>query len=310
MKVLITGSSGQVGTNLALALLELGCEVRGVDVRANSWTDRVPTDVVDLVAVARGEAWDLPFEPDCIVHLAAWAKVHDLVVDPTRALENIEMTCAALEAARRVGCPILVASSREVYGDIQLSSTPEHHADHVVAQSPYSASKLASEAMVHSYSRCYGLPCMVVRLSNVYGRYDCDLERMERVIPLFVRRINDDLPIRVFGPEKVLDFTYVDDCVQALVSGVQKLVGGAALGETTLNVSYGEGHSLLDLVGLIGTSLGRSPMVQLESVRVGEISRYVGDISRARSFLDYSPQVSLPEGIERYVQWWRDTGRL
>lgn len=298
-----------MGTNLAIALLREGHEVHGVDVRPNTWTDSIETDLVDLVAVARGSEWQPSFEPDCVVHLAAWAKVHDLVLRPAGALENVEMVFAALEVARRHDAPVLLASSREVYGDIQLTTTQEDHANHVVAESPYSASKLASEALTHSYSQCYEMPCLVVRLSNVYGRFDNDLQRMERVIPLLVDRINRGQPVQIFGPEKVLDFTHVDDCVSALVSGLHALMSGT-LRRETLNISFGEGNSLLDLVGFIESALGKSAEVECAPTRVGEITRYVGDVSRARLLLGYDPQIPLNDGIDRYVQWWRDKGFL
>lgn len=309
MRFLITGSSGQVGTNLGLALLREGHEVRGVDMRPNTWTEEIETDLVDLVEVARGARWPVSFTPDCVVHLAARAKVHDLVLEPAGALENMEMAYAALEVARRHGTPLLLASSREVYGDIALTTTQEDHANHVVAQSPYSASKLASEALVHSYSQCYGLPCLVVRLSNVYGRFDNDLQRMERVIPLLVDRINRGRPVTIYGPEKVLDFTHVDDCVSALVLGLHALMG-RKLRRDTLNISFGEGSSLLDLVGFIESSLGKQAEVECAPTRVGEITRYVGDVSRARALLGYDPEIPLKEGIDRYVTWWRDEGYL
>src|SRR4051794_13583126 len=101
MHVLITGSSGQIGTNLGLALLNRGDDVLGVDYRPNAWTDRIRTEVVDLVALGRGQLdWSPPVTPDVIVHLAAWAKVYQLVLEPRHALENVESSFAALEIAR------------------------------------------------------------------------------------------------------------------------------------------------------------------------------------------------------------------
>ena len=136
------------------------------------------------------------------MHLAAHAKVHQLVLEPAQALENIEMTVAALELRAGHATPIIFGSSREVYGDIHRHVTDEGMADFVVAESPYSASKIAGEAFLYSYARCYGLPVLVFRFSNVYGRYDNDLDRMERVIPLFLRQIVAGEPITVFGAEQ------------------------------------------------------------------------------------------------------------
>src|SRR5437667_17451 len=106
-----------------------------------------------------------------------------------------------------------------------------------VAKSPYSASKIAGEALLYSYARCYSLPMLVFRFSNVYGRFDNDLDRMERVIPLFVRKIYDGEPITVYGRDKMLDFTYVDDCISGLVPGINGLVEGRLVNQT-LNVPF------------------------------------------------------------------------
>src|SRR3954471_7353655 len=103
MRALITGSSGQIGTNLALVLAARGDEVRGIDSRPNEWTDKFATDVVDLVKLGRGELdWSTKDKPDVIVHLAAWAKVYQLVLQPRKAMENVEMSFAALELARKL----------------------------------------------------------------------------------------------------------------------------------------------------------------------------------------------------------------
>jgi len=310
MEILVTGSSGQIGTNLALALVGRGDVVLGLDKRPNPWTSRFETAIVDLVAVARGQArFELPFKPDLIVHLAAWAKVHQLVLEPDKSLENVEMSFAALEMARRWGCPIIFGSSREVYGDIRRHVTDESMADFVVAESTYSASKIAGEAFFYTYARCYGIPTLVFRFSNVYGRYDNDLERMERVVPLFVRRIYDDKPIVVYGRDKMLDFTYIDDCVSGVVAGVDALTSGRVVNQT-INVAYGQGQTLYDLVSLIELAVGKRAAATYEQPLTGEVTRYVADISKARQLLSYTPRTPLSAGIGMYVRWLRQSGWL
>jgi UDP-glucose 4-epimerase len=313
MHVLITGSSGQIGTNLALALFERGDTVEGVDVRPNTWTDRIPTHIADLTESTSlgGEAASVKLEasPDIVVHLAAHAKVFELVEHPRRALANIEMAFSALEFARERGLPLIFGSSREVYGDIQHHLVDENHADFVVAESPYSASKISCEALIYSYCRCYDLPFHVFRFSNVYGRYDCDIERMERVIPLFIRRIAADQPIVVYGPEKVLDFTFVDDCIDGIVRGIDALTSGRVANQT-FNLAFGQGVSLIDLVNIIGLALGKDPKVTCEATRSGEITRYVADISKARAHLGYEPRVRFTSGLPRAIAWQREAGFL
>ncbi|MBX0330461.1 NAD-dependent epimerase/dehydratase family protein [Oscillochloris sp. ZM17-4] len=312
MRVLITGSSGQIGTNLALRLLAEGHRVFGVDRRTNPWTDAFPTLLQDLAAPQRefsGGIGGAPYPAcDIVVHLAANAKVHELVEHPHRALENITLTFNVLEYCRANGLPIIFSSSREVYGDIHRYMTDEGSADFSYTESPYSASKIAGEALVYSYARCYGVPYIVFRFSNVYGRYDNDIERMERVIPLFIRRISRGEPVTVYGHEKVLDFTYVDDCVDGIVRGVQRLLTGEVQSRT-INLACGEGNSLVRMAELIGEALGVRPEIIVEPAkRVGEVSYYVADISLARELLGFAPQVGLAEGIRRAVAWSRADG--
>lgn len=310
MKILITGSSGQIGTNLALSLQKRGDQVLGIDKRANTWTTAFETHMIDLVALARQTAsWNPPFKPDVIVHLAAWAKVHQLVKEPQKSLENVEMAFAALELARHDRIPIIFGSSREVYGDIHRHITDEAQADFVVAESPYSASKIAGEAFFYSYARCYQLPYLVFRFSNVYGRYDNDLERMERVIPLFIRRIHDGVPIQVFGKNKMLDFTYVDDCIAGVSAGLDALIAGKVVNQT-INLACGQGQTLFDLVNLLEMALNKKAHATYKSSLKGEVTRYVADISKARELLGYEPTTPLTLGIQKTIQWWQDSKML
>jgi UDP-glucose 4-epimerase len=312
MKVLITGSSGQIGTNLALRLLDMGHQVQGIDRRENTWTDRIPTVGHDLCQGRVGEVLaqvgDAVF--DAVVHLAAHAKVHELVVHPDRALENVVETFHVLEFCRATRAPIVFGSSREVYGDIHRHLTDERQADFVVAESPYSASKIAGEALIYSYQRCYGLPHLVFRFSNVYGRYDNDLDRMERVIPLFIDLLARRQPVTIYGREKVFDFTYVDDCVTGVVAGIERLVNQSVQNQT-FNLAYGQGNTLVDLVTYISENLGTgAPEIIYEPARPGEVLRYIADIRKAENLLEYSPQTPLREGIRKTIAWARESGTL
>ncbi len=302
MKVLITGSSGQIGTNLAKACSGRGDEVVGIDRRENTWTSEIDTRMLDLRDVASGEMPD-GRHFDVVVHLAANAKVFELVEHPDRAMDNIKTLFNVLNYCREFNLPIIFSSSREVYGDIHRHVTDEASADFVVAESPYSASKIAGEAMIYSFAQCYKLPYLVFRFSNVYGRYDNDLERMERVIPLFYDRIARDQPIVVYGPEKVLDFTYIDDCIAGVMAGMDALVSGTAAGQT-INLANGQGSTLVDVVNILALSLGKKADATYEPTRVGEVTRYVADITKAKQLLGYGPKVPLSSGLIKAVEWY------
>jgi nucleoside-diphosphate-sugar epimerase len=315
MRVLITGSSGQIGTNLALQLLTAGHEVFGVDRRQNTWTDAFPTMLQDLSMPYRdfdgGIGGCVYPQCDVVVHLAANAKVHELVMYPHRALENITVTFNVLEYCRQQQLPIIFASSREVYGDIQRYLTDERTADFAFTESPYSASKIAGESLVYSYARCYALPYIVFRFSNVYGRYDNDIERMERVIPLFIREMAAGRPVTVFGRDKMLDFTHVDDCVRGIMSGIERIVAGH-ISAATINLAYGQGNTLVDMAHYVAQALHiPHPDIRIEeSKRIGEVTYYIADLARAQQLLDYAPQIPLVMGIQHAVDWQQQWSAL
>jgi UDP-glucose 4-epimerase len=307
MRVLITGSSGQIGTNLGLRLQEEGHYVFGIDKRINTWTQEIQTLLQDLSARYYEFKDGLgnvayPKDLDVVVHLAANAKVHELVQQPSRALDNIQMTFNVLEFCRQNDVPILFSSSREVYGDIHRYITEESYADFAFTESPYSASKISGEALIYAYAQCYGLRYLVFRFSNVYGRYDNDIDRMMRVIPKFIKKISRGETITVYGEQKVLDFTYVDDCIEGVRRGIDLLAGGQVANQT-INLAYGQGNSLIALAGFIGEALGSKPDMIIEPARVGEVTHYVANIGKARALLDYTPSTPLKAGISKAVAW-------
>jgi len=311
MKILVTGSSGQIGTNLALRLQRDGHHVFGVDKRQNTWTDEFPYLLQDLAghyAPFRGGINGVEYpDVDLVVHLAAHAKVHQLVRQPHRALENAVMTFNVLEYARLRQVPIVFSSSREVYGDVhRFEEYPEQAADFAFAESTYSASKIAGEAFIYSYARCYGLRYLVFRFSNVYGRYDNDLHRMVRVIPLFIHSMMRNEPITIYGGrDKTLDFTYVDDCIDGIASGIEALAAERVVNQT-INLAYGQGNTLVHCAERIASELGVDPQMTMAPSLLGEVTHYVADLSKAREFLGYDPKVPLDEGIARAVAWFRE----
>jgi UDP-glucuronate 4-epimerase len=310
VRILVTGSSGQIGTNLALRLLADGHEVFGVDQRMNTWTDAFQYLLQDLSGqyTASTDGIGVPYpETDLVVHLAAHAKVHQLVAQPHRALANTQMTFNVLEFCRLRQLPLVFSSTREVYGDVhRFEGYGEDTADFAFTESPYSASKIASEAFIYAYARCYGLRYLAFRFSNVYGRYDNDLHRMSRVLPLFMHQMARDEPITVYGgADKVLDFTYVDDCVDGIARGIEALADGRVSNET-INLAFGEGNTLVRAAELIAAELAVEPKMTIAPSLLGEVTRYVADIRKAHDLLGWTPQVPLDEGIPRAVAWFRE----
>jgi UDP-glucose 4-epimerase len=129
------------------------------------------------------------------------------------------------------------------------------------------------------------------------------------VIPLFIERIAREQPIVVFGREKVLDFTFVDDCVDGVLRGIDAVVSGKVRRET-INLACGQGATLVDVVNLIALALRKQPRVSYEPTRPGEVTRYVADLTKARELLGYQPRTPLSAGLPQAIEWQRSIGVL
>ncbi len=299
MKILVTGSSGTIGTRLCETLLQRSYDVLGVDWVRNKWQPAVDaittlTDLRDADAVNR-----MQFEGiDIIVHLAANARVYELVEDPARARDNMVSTFNVLEFARQKGIrKVLFASSRECYGNLPARKFKEELARIENCESPYTASKIAGEALVESYTRCYGIDHVIFRFSNVYGMYDDS----ERIVPLFICKMRASEPVTIFGEDKCLDFTYIDDTVEGIILTLTKF---DVVKNQTINLAYGEGTHLVNLAKKLKRLLKSKSEITLGASRTGEVVRFVADITKARTILGYDPKVSFRDGIQKSVEWY------
>jgi len=300
MRVLVTGSSGTIGTRLCEALLDRGDDVVGVDWVKNKWQDRVQqvTQIVDLRDKAAIGNLKLNGSFDALVHLAANARVYELVEHPDRALDNFITLFNALEIARTHGIKRFVfASSRECYGNLGADSFSEDLVRVENCESPYTASKVGGEALVESYTRCYGINHIIFRFSNVYGMYDDSV----RVVPLFIRLARKNEAFTVFGKDKCLDFTYIDDTVAGIILGLDKF---DAAKNDTYNLAYGEGTTLLHLADRVKELFKSTSEVTVGQPRTGEVIRYIADIAKAKKVLGYGPKTKFDEGIEKAAQWY------
>jgi nucleoside-diphosphate-sugar epimerase len=126
------------------------------------------------------------------------------------------------------------------------------------------------------------------------------------VIPLFIHSMLRGEPITIYGGrDKTLDFTYVDDCVDGIVRGIEALAERRVVNQT-INLAYGRGNTLVHCAERIAHELGVEPDMTLAPSLLGEVTHYVADLTRARELLGFDPQVPLDEGIARAVAWFRE----
>jgi UDP-glucose 4-epimerase len=112
-------------------------------------------------------------------------------------------------------------------------------------------------------------------------------------------------PVTVFGKDKVLDFTYVDDCVDGIARGVEALATGEVRNET-INLAFGQGNTIFRAAELIADELDVEAQIDTAPARLGEVTHYVADIRKANDLLGWQPRTSLDDGIPRSVAWFRE----
>ena len=299
-KILVTGSSGTIGTRLCETLMAKGYEVVGCDWMPNKFNKAVAkiTLDVDLRDKAKTMA-NLPKDVDMVIHLAANARVFDLVVEPDRARDNMETTFNILEYVRLNGIKrIAFASSREVYGNMENPVHAEGDERIHGCESPYTASKIAGEALMWAYQRCYGIDIVIYRFSNVYGMYD----ESNRFIPIMIGKAAKGETMTIFGKDKMLDFTYIDDTISGITLTIEKF---DSLKEDVYNIACGEGARLLDVAQMIKEEMGSQSEIALGENRTGEIVQYIADITKAKDKVCYEPHTKIREGVRRSVEWYR-----
>lgn len=303
-KILITGSSGTIGTRLFETLLGKGYEVVGFDKKENKWHKSLNDLTILGDLLVENDVKKIPTDIDLIIHLAANARVYDLVVDPNMALDNIKTTYNILDFARKNKIKrIIFSSSREVYGNRKKIIAKESDVDLQLCESAYSASKISDEVLVYSFSKCYEMDYIVCRFSNVYGMYD----ESERFVPLMLRDIKNNVDVNIFGKDKVLDFTYIDDCVAGVVKCVENFNKAK---NNIFNIANGKGSNLKDVAVLIKKMMKSKSKIILGKSRTGEVVKYVANISKAKKNIGYSPKFNLKEGLNLSIDWYKKNNAI
>jgi dTDP-glucose 4,6-dehydratase len=324
MKILVTGGAGFIGSAVVRKAIAAGHEVVNLDAityaaclaNVASVVDHpnyafVQVDICDASAVQN--AFDT-HAPDVVMHLAAESHVDRSIDSPGAFIEtNVTGTYNMLQAARTYwdakgrpdGFRFHHISTDEVYGT--LGDTGLFTEDTAYApNSPYSASKAASDHLVRAWHETYGLPVVLSNCSNNYGPYHFP----EKLIPVVILKALAGEPIPVYGKgENIRDWLYVEDHADALLTVLQK-------GELGRSYNIGGENEVrnIDLVKMICTALDRlqpgsalyAQQITFVQDRPGHDLRYAIDPTRISTELGWRPSVTLEQGLEKTVQWYLD----
>jgi dTDP-glucose 4,6-dehydratase len=241
---------------------------------------------------------DLAGQVDAIVNFAAETHVDRSLMDPFAFVNTDVLGTAVLcEAARSHGHKaFLLVSTDEVYGDVSDGRSSE--ADALRPRSPYSASKAGGEMLASAYAISHGLPLLVTRGSNNYGPH----QYPEKIIPLHITNAIDDRPLPLYNDgTAVRDYIYVEDHCRA----IDLVLHEAPAGEV-YNVGTGLETSGNEVARAVLELLGKSEsLIKYVRDRPGHDYRYALDIAKIRE-LGWQPAVSLQDGLERTVRWYRE----
>lgn len=234
-------------------------------------------------------------QPSVVFDLAARGGVRPSIADPGSYIDiNVRGLQNTLSAAAEQGARVVFASSSSVYGDDPHRPYREDQA-RGRPLSPYGATKVAGEALIHAHHSVTGLPIGIARLFTVYG----PRQRPDLAIMTFARRILDRQPIDLFDAGRGLrDFTYVDDVVDALV----RL---ANVPDARVVVNVGSNHPIEThaVVTELERALGVEADRRLLPAQLGDVAATHADISRAHDLLGWQPNTSFDVGIKRFCQW-------
>lgn len=324
MKILVTGGAGFIGSAVVRQAVRAGHAVVNLDALTYAaCLDNVASvsnsplysfehaDIRDRTALDRILA---THAPDAVMHLAAESHVDRSIDGPGAFIEtNVTGTYTLLEAARAYwvaqGRPEAFRfhhiSTDEVYGS--LGATGQFTEDTPYdPRSPYSASKAASDHLVRAWHETYGLPVVVTNCSNNYGPFHFP----EKLVPVVILRALAGTPIPVYGAgENVRDWLYVEDHADALLCVLTRGQNGR-----TYNIGGENEARNIDLVRTICAILDAkrpkatpyADQITFVTDRRGHDLRYAIDPARIRTELGWRPSVTLPEGLERTVQWYLD----
>jgi UDP-glucose 4-epimerase len=304
---LVTGGAGFIGSHIAEALVARGDRVRVLDNLSTghlsnmaSFRERIEFIQADLLAASsvakavRGV--------DCIFHHAALASVPLSVERPL----DVHAACATgtlilLEEARRAGVRrVVYAASSSAYGN--QPAAVKRETDPLSPLSPYAAAKLAGELYCQAFTATHGLETVALRYFNIFGPRQDPGSPYSAVIPLFISAMLAGRQPVIYGDGlQSRDFCFVSNVVQANLLAAD----AADVSGRVFNVASGKSTDLLTLLGVLNRLLGMDVKPRHDPPRAGDVRESRADVTEARRWLGYKPEVDFEEGLRRSIDYYR-----
>lgn len=346
MKVLVTGTAGFIGAQLAQRLLQRGDEVIGLDSINDYYDQRVKYGRLARAGITEAgirpgkllvstsqsnyrfvqmqledrtaiEALFATEKFDAVCNLAAQAGVRYSLENPQAYVDsNIVGFLNILEACRHHGVANLCfASSSSVYGlNEALPFATTHNVDHPI--SLYAASKKSNELMAHTYAHLFGIRATGLRFFTVYGPWG----RPDMALFLFTKAALENKPIKVFNQGNMLrDFTYIDDIVEGVVrvidnpasvdpdwSGKAPNPGSSSAPYRIYNIGNNSPVRLMDFIEAIERSLGIPIRKEYMPIQPGDVPATFADVTDLVRDMNYQPATPVQEGVDKFVAWYRE----
>jgi len=312
-KYLVTGVAGFIGSALARALIQRGDHVRGVDDFSTGKPEnitelkgRLDFREVNLLDPARlAEACE---GIDCVFHEAALPSVPKSVAEPKLANAiNVEGTLNLLVAARDARVKrVVYAGSSSAYGDSEVFPKQEDMTPRPI--SPYGVQKLTGELYMNVFATVYGLETVSLRYFNVFGPHQDANSQYSAVLANFITQMLRGQEPTIYGDgEQSRDFTYIDNVVKGNLLAAN--APASQVSGKVFNIATGKRFTLNETYRILQGIIGFSTAPKYAGPRAGDVRHSVADISLARKYLNYSPEVGFEDGLKRTVEWYRQAAK-
>jgi UDP-glucose 4-epimerase len=306
-KVIITGGSGFIGSNLSEELVKRGYEVIVIDNLATGRIENIESFKSSKnFSFVKGSINDLEilkkhFEGAyCVFHQAAIPSVQRSVENPIASNQaNVDGTLNVLVAAKDCNVKkVMYASSSSVYGDTPILPKQENMAQN--PKSPYAVSKLAGEQYCRAFSNVYGLKTTCLRYFNVFGPRQDPKSHYAAIIPILINKaINGERPAIYGDGNQTRDFTFVKDVVKANILAME------SDSEGIFNIACNRRTSLNQLIEKISSITGKKIDPMYTDTRKGDVKDSLADITLARKHLGYEPDYDIDKGLELTIKWFQ-----